>query len=94
MAFTDATQPQLSPAELRVLAHLNQKWPLSATLTPYTVPVASGHAEFVDIIQTLSDNGLVSYEAFLMQSSQGLRYIGMTITARGKFALQAASVHA
>jgi hypothetical protein len=94
MGYFEATGPQLSPADLRLLGFLNQKWPMSTTLTPYTVPVASGHAEFVDIIQTLSDNGLISYEAFLMQSSQGLRFIGTMITARGKAALQSATVQA
>jgi hypothetical protein len=84
----------LSPAEARLLGYLVQKWPVSTTLTPYTVPLASGHAEFVDIVQTLCDNGLISYEAFLMQSSQGLRYMGVTITARGKAALQSMSVAA
>jgi hypothetical protein len=94
MGYFDAIEPQLSLADLRLLGYLKQKWPMSTTVTPYTVPIAAGHAEFVDIIQTLSDNGLIAYEAFLMQSSQGLRFIGMTITARGKAALHSATVHA
>lgn len=97
MGYVDATEPRLSPADLRVLGYLNQKWPASATVTPNTVPfAASGNAraEFVDMMQTLSDNGLISYEAFLMQSSLGLRFIGTMITARGKSALQSAIIDA
>jgi hypothetical protein len=97
MGHFDATEPQLSPTDLRLLGYLNQKWPASATVTPHTVALAgreNARAEFVDMMQTLSDNGLISYEAFLMQSSLGLRFIGTMITARGKAALQSAAVHA
>lgn len=97
MAFNHPIEPQLSPAHLRLLAYLHQKWPTSTTMTPNTVPFAANgnaRAEFVDMMQTLSDNGLVSYEAFLMQSSLGPRFIGTMITARGKSTLQSAIVHA
>jgi hypothetical protein len=97
MVYTQPIEPQLSPADLRLLGYLNQKWPASTTVTPNTVPFAANgnaRAEFVDMMQTLSDNGLISYEAFLMQSSLGLRFIGTMITARGKAALQSATVHA
>jgi hypothetical protein len=97
MPNTDPFEPQLSPADLRLLGHLHQKWPTSTTVTPFTVslsPTDDGRAAFVSMMQTLSDNGLISYEAFLMQPSLGLRFIGTMITARGKAALRSATVHA
>lgn len=97
MPNIDPSDPQLSPADLRLLGHLHEKWPTSTTVTPFTVllsPNDEGRAAFVSMMQTLTDNGLISYEAFLMQPSVGLRFIGTTITARGKAALRSATVHA
>ena len=46
------------------------------------------------MIQSLNDNGLILYEAFLMEASSGLRFIEMMITPRGKAALRMAEVEA
>lgn len=97
MAYIHPLEPQLSISELRLLGHLHQKWPVSATVTPRIAPLVGNglaNAEFVEMIQTLNDNGLISYEAFLIDASSGMRFIETIITPRGKAALQAAEVHA
>ena len=97
MDMTESFQPNLSVAELRLLGHLNRKWPLTETVRPETAAMggtASNNAEFVDMIQSLNDNGLILYEAFLMEASSGLRFIEMMITPRGKAALRMAEVEA
>ena len=97
MVYTQPNEPQLSPTDLRLLGYLNQKWPTSVTVTQHSVPFSGNlteRAEFVEMMQTLTDNGLISYEAFLVQSSVGLRFMGTMITARGKAALQSSAIHA
>ncbi len=97
MAYTHSLEPQLSTAELRLLGYLYQKWPLSASVTPRTASLVgndNGNAAFVDMMQTLNDNGLISYEAFLIEASSGLRFIETMITPRGKEALRLAVVEA
>lgn len=87
LAYTTHLEPELSHAALRLLGHLNQKWPSSATVTPRTISPAAGsddNAEFVDMVQSLNDNGMISYEAFLIDSSSGMRFIETIITPRGK----------
>jgi hypothetical protein len=97
MSEFNAPGPSLSKAERYLLGYLNEKWPTPVTVTPHTTTFVTGfipRIEFVEIMQALNDNGLISYEAFLMQSSLGVRFIGATITAKGKSALQAAAAHA
>jgi hypothetical protein len=90
MVYTQSLEPQLSQLELRVLGFLNQRWPSTATVTPHIVPAAESadRAAFVEAIQSLSDNGLISYEAFLMGTGSSLRFVETMITARGRAALR------
>ncbi len=97
MAYTYMLEPAFSADELAVLGYLDQQWPNSATVTANVLPFAErsvDKSEFVDLVQTLNDNGLILYEAFLMEASLGLRFIETMITARGRAALKSAEVHA
>lgn len=91
--MTCAYSPEatLSDTELSVLESLNEAWPASTIVTPAMVAFngcGGNPAHFVDAIQTLSDNGLILYEAFLAGQSTGPRFLDVVITARGKAALQ------
>jgi hypothetical protein len=97
MAYPHSLEPLLSTAELRLLGYLHQKWPSSSTVTPRTTSLAGGdqsNAAFVDMVQTLNDNGLISYEAFLIDATSGLRFIETVITPRGKATLRSAELYA
>ena len=97
MAYTHTLEPAISADELMVLGYLDRHWPLSAAVTVDLLPVTDhpiDKSEFVDLIQTLNDNGLISYEAFLMEASSGLRFIETMITARGRAALRTADMDA
>jgi hypothetical protein len=97
MAYAHCSETQLSTNQLGLLGYLNQKWPLSMTVTPKATAktgAAMDRGEFVDMVQTLSDNGLISYEAFLIEATVGARFLETLITQRGKAALHAAEVHA
>ncbi len=95
MANTQPLEHHLSMAELRLLGHLNRMWPQTETVRPETAAMAErDNAEFVDMIQSLNDNGLILYEAFLMEASAGLRFVETMITPRGKAALRLAEVEA
>lgn len=85
----------LTTAEKCVLGTLNQAWPASATMTPEAVcnrTQSDGglpdQAAFVNLVQNLSDNGMILYEAFLMGVETGPRFLRSMITARGRAALQ------
>ncbi|HEY9091948.1 hypothetical protein [Parasphingorhabdus sp.] len=97
MTYAYSPEATLSEIEFSVLRSLNDVWPSPVTMTPSTV-VSNGNggepAHFVDVIQTLSDNGMVLYEAFLTGQSSGPRFLDMVITARGKAALNEADVGA
>ena len=97
MAYSLMLEPAFSADELLVMGHLDRHWPQSTTLTHKTVlqsyrPIDK--LEFVDLIQSLSDSGMISYEAFLMEASSGFRFVETMITARGRAALKAAEIHA
>ncbi len=97
--MTPAYSPEatLSDTELYVLGSLNQAWPSSATMTPDVIESedkGSNPALFVDTVQTLSDNGMILYEAFLTGSGSGPRFLDSMITARGKAALQSSDIDA
>lgn len=91
--MTCAYSPEatLSSAERCVLGTLNQAWPSAATMTPEVIrSCESGDDKtaFVDMVQNLSDNGMILYEAFLTGASSEPRFLDSMITARGKAALQ------
>lgn len=98
MAYAQSFEPALSTAELNVLEFLERKWPIPATVTPGVLAERSaevfGKSEFVESIQHLSDNGLILYEAFLIEASSGMRFTDTMITARGKAALRQCNVDA
>ena len=97
MAYTQTLEPAVSADELTVLKFLDRHWPHSTTVTTKVLPRSThpiDKSEFVDLIQSLSDNGLILYEAFLMEASSGLRFIETMITARGRAALKSAEIHA
>lgn len=96
MVLPHSLEPHLSTTEWRVLGYLNQQWPSAATVTPDLVPFAgsSDRTAFVDVMQSLSDNGLILYEAFAMGSGPSVRFIETMITARGRAALRTAEVTA
>ena len=100
MAYAQSFEPALSIDELNVLGFLDRQWPVPATVTPGVrngngngaqVP---GPAEFVETVQALNDNGLILYEAFLIEASSGTRFVDAMITARGKAALRRHGVDA
>ncbi len=91
MTFAYSPEAKLSDTERYVLGSLNQAWPEAATMTPDAIESeeASGNpALFVDAVQSLSDNGMILYEAFLTGHATGPRFLDTMITARGKAALQ------
>lgn len=97
MAYTHTLEPAISDEELMVLGYLDRHWPLTATMTVGLLPITDrpkDKSEFVDLIQTLNDNGLISYEAFVVEALSGLRFIETMITARGRAALRTAEVEA
>ena len=97
MPYTSVLEPAFSADELAVLGYLDQQWPHPSTVTTKVMPFAErpvNRSEFVDVVQTLSDNGLILYEAFLIEASSGLRFIETMITARGRAALRSTEVHA
>ena len=90
MTYAYSPEATLSEIERSVLRSLNAVWPSPVTVTPSTVVLnGSGGdpAYFVDVIQTLSDNGMVLYDTFLTGQASGPRFLDMVITARGKAAL-------
>jgi hypothetical protein len=98
MSYAQSFEPALSNDELTVLGFLDHHWPLPATVTP---GVRNGNgapapepADFVETVQTLNDNGLILYEAFLIEASSGTRFIDAMITARGRAALRQYNVDA
>jgi DNA-binding MarR family transcriptional regulator len=96
MVHPQFLEAHLSTEELHVLGYLNEQWPNAATITPNAI-TSSGQIEktaFVDVIQSLNDNGLILYEAFVMGAESGLRFIETMITARGRAALRSAQVAA
>ena len=97
MAYSPMLEPAFSADELLVLGYLDRHWPRSSTVT-HRLLLQSYRAidklEFVDLIQSLSDSGMISYEAFLMEASSGFRFVETMITARGRAALKAAEIHA
>ncbi len=97
--MTPAYSPEahLSETELYVLGSLNQAWPSAATMTPDVIGSddnGGNPALFVDVVQGLSDNGMILYEAFLTGQSSGPRFLDTMITARGKAALQTTDMEA
>lgn len=87
----------LSETERSVLGSLNKIWPSATTMTPAIIGSKDSSDNpmlFVDIVQTLSDNGMILYEAFLTGQPSGPRFLDTMITARGKAALQAADADA
>lgn len=97
--MTSAYSPEanLSETERYVLGSLNQAWPSAATMTPDVIESEENRgnpALFVDVVQGLSDNGMILYEAFLTGKSSGPRFLDTMITARGKAALQSADIDA
>lgn len=91
MTCAYSPEASLSDTERSVLTSLNEAWPSSATVTPAMIAskdCGGSPAQFVDLIQTLSDNGMILYEAFLAGQSSGPRFLDVVITARGKAALQ------
>lgn len=96
MVFPQSLEPHLSQMELRVLGFLNQRWPSTATISPHIVPAieSADRTAFVHSIQSLNDNGLISYEAFLMGTGSSLRFVESMITARGRAVLRDAQVAA
>lgn len=98
MAYVQSFDAALSMAELNVLDFLDRKWPVAATVTQDVIVgrgvESLGRAAFVEAIQTLSDNGLILYEAFLVDASVGVRFTETMITARGKAALRQCNVDA
>ncbi len=97
--MTPAYSPEahLSETERYVLGSLNQAWPSAATMTPDVIDsqeASSNPAMFVDAVQTLSDNGMILYEAFLTGHASGPRFLDTMITARGKAALQSTDIDA
>ena len=97
MTYAYSPEASLSETERSVLRSLNDVWPLSATVTPAMI-ASNGNggnpAQFVDVIQALSDNGMILYEAFLTGQSSGPRFLDTVITARGKAMLQEAEADA
>ena len=94
MTCAYSAEATLSDTERFVLRSLNEAWPSSATMTPAMIASKDydgALAQFVDVIQTLSDNGMILYEAFLTGQSSGPRFLDTVITARGKAALQEAA---
>lgn len=97
MTCADSPEANLSDTERAVLRSLNEAWPSSATMTPAMIASedrGGDPAQFVDVIQMLSDNGMILYEAFLTGQSSGPRFLDMVITARGKAELQKADTAA
>tara|TARA_R110000772_G_scaffold52955_1_gene121240 strand:- start:353 stop:646 length:294 start_codon:yes stop_codon:yes gene_type:complete len=97
MTFAYSPEATLSETERYVLGSLNQAWPLAATMTPDMIEsegAIGNPALFVDAVQTLSDNGMILYEAFLTGNTSGPRFLDTMITARGKAALQSTDIDA
>ncbi|GAA0485232.1 hypothetical protein GCM10009096_29910 [Parasphingorhabdus litoris] len=97
--MTSAYSPEanLSETERYVLGSLNQAWPSASTMTPDVIESEDNGrnpALFVDTVQTLSDNGMILYEAFLTGAASGPRFLDTMITARGKAALQSTDIDA
>ncbi|MEW4467717.1 hypothetical protein AB1K62_07800 [Parasphingorhabdus sp. JC815] len=92
--MTRAYSPEanLSATERSVLGSLNKVWPSATIMTPTSLgtnDTVDNPLLFVDAVQTLSDNGMLLYEAFLTGQASGPRFLDTMITARGKAALNA-----
>jgi hypothetical protein len=94
MVTVQSFEPPLSQIELRVLRYLGQHWPAATTVTPNIMPTLASEdrAAFVNSIQALNDNGMVSYEAFVMETGSSVRFVETMITARGRAALRDAQL--
>ena len=92
--MTRAYSPEapLSETERSVLGSLDKIWPSSTNVTSTSLGLNDSGDNpllFVDVIQTLNDNGMILYETFLTGQNSGPRFIDTMITARGKAALHA-----
>ncbi len=70
---------------------LQQNWPRSTLLTPSDVGLddgESGVADFLGLVEWLSDAGFLSYEA-LVFNSDGPMLVDAALTARGRAMLAA-----
>lgn len=70
---------------------LQQHWPRSTLLTPADVGLdgeETGAADFLGLVESLSDAGFLSYEA-LVFNSDGPMLVDATLTARGRAMLAA-----
>lgn len=65
---------------------LQEHWPQSTVLTPADIGLGdreTGTADFLGLVERLSDAGFLSYEA-LVFNSDGPMLIDATLTARGR----------
>ncbi|MHA6719539.1 hypothetical protein ACX40Y_08795 [Sphingomonas sp. RS6] len=70
---------------------LQDRWPSVTALTPASIGLADDHdstREFLKIVQSLSDDGFLTYEA-LVVDADGALVIDAALTARGREALAA-----
>lgn len=70
---------------------LQRSWPGSTVLTPADIGLGeeqSASADFIAIIESLSDAGFLAYEALIV-AADGPMVIDATLTARGRAALDA-----
>jgi len=66
---------------------LNASWPTLITFTPEAIGLAAlpnTKFDFLQSIQSLTDAGLMSYEALVVGSEQGPRVVDAALTARGR----------
>lgn len=67
-------------------ARLLQQWPRSTVLTPADIGLGGDQAaaaDFLAVVETLSDSGYLSYEALIF-NADGPMLIDAALTARGR----------
>lgn len=70
---------------------LQRSWPGATVLTPADIGLGSeqsASADFIAIIESLSDAGFLAYEALIV-AAEGPMVIDAALTARGRAALDA-----
>lgn len=75
---------------------LQENWPRSTLLTPAAIGLESGDkavAEFLGLVESLSDAGFLAYEA-LVFNSDGPMLVDAMLTARGRAMLASETNHA
>lgn len=86
MLSPDRPVPEPLDAAALVIRALGQSWPILETLTPASLGLDESEADlvaFVTAVQQLSDEGLISYEALIVNRDTA-RLVDAGLTARGR----------